>query len=188
MVLDSDDRSPATGERSLSDSTIQPRRTNSQLGRVLPVALFAVLLALVDTFATFVGWVCPTGLFVVVAAAVVAVTVFSVRPLGPALATLTGVLALAFFAALFLWPMTPRKLFFRDMQRIATGMTRSEVRALASRWRPGTPRWLASGLFDETPPDCDVFHHGEGGDLLSSDHCRVRYDGDVVSLVEFIYD
>jgi hypothetical protein len=188
MVLDSDGTSRAAGESSLFGATLHARRTNSQLGRVLPVALFAVLLALADTFGTFVGWVCPTGLFVVVAAAFVAVAVSSMRPLGVVVATLTGVLAVAFFAALFLWPMTPRKLFFRDMQRIAPGMTRGEVRALASRWRPGTPRWLASGLFSETPADYDVFHHGEGGTLLSADHCRVRYVGDLVAQVEFIYD
>ncbi len=82
------------------------------------------------------------------------------------------------FAALYVWPLTPRKLFFRDMQRIEVGMTRWEVEQLAGQWsRTPTGESLIGW---PVGPDVEHWFHGQGGQLLSSDER-------VVSL-EFVYD
>ncbi len=165
------------------------QRESLRIVPALGVAAVCVALALADTFATLaLGWVCPASLSVAVAVLLGALAAYSVRSLGAAAAVLAAVGTLAFFGGLYLWPMTPRKLFFRDMQRVELGMSRSEVRAIATRWRSGMPAGLSFGLLDEPPPHFDVFHHGQGGQMLSSDHCRVRYEGDAVAEVEFLFD
>jgi hypothetical protein len=107
---------------------------------------------------------------------------------GAAPAVLAAVGALGFFGGVYLWPMTPRKLFFRDMQRVELGVSRSEVRAIATRWRSGMPVGLPFGFQGEPPPHYDVFRHGQGGQLLGADRCQVRHEGDGVAIGEFIFD
>lgn len=162
------------------------RRSPSMIGLALALSL-AALAALADSAATFAfGAVTPTWVFLALAASITALGAWSVVPLGREFAAITTLVGCVGFAALYVWPLTPRKLFFRDMQRIEVGMTRSEVERVAGNWRRMPPGESMSGLSTSAGDEC--WFHGQGGRLLSHDHCLIRYVDERVASLEFVYD
>jgi len=156
------------------------------LGLALALSL-AALAALADSAAAFAfGWVSPAWMFLAVAASITALAAWSLAPLGREFASAVVLVGLLGFAALYVWPLTPRKLFFRDMQRVEVGMTRSEVQRIASDWRCMPPGESLSGLSSDAGDEC--WFHGQGGRLLSHDHCVIRYADEHVASLEFVYD
>jgi hypothetical protein len=156
------------------------------VGLALALSL-AALAALAETFATFaLKWLTPTWLLFVIGAPITALAVWSVWPLGRGIAAASALAGFDWFGALYVWPLTPRKLFFRDMQRIEVGMSRSEVERIAGNWRRMPPGESLSGLSSEVGDEC--WFHGQGGRLLSHDHCVIRYADERVVSLEFVYD
>lgn len=153
--------------------------------------MLAVLLARAaasaDTIATLAfRWIAPAWFSISVGAALTALAVWSVLPRGRLFAAAVALIAVAWFTALHHWPMTPRKLFFRDMQRVEVGMSRGDVAELGARWRR-TPH--GQDLFGwPVGPDAEVWFHGLGGMLLSSDHCVIRYSGERVASIHPSFD
>ena len=147
----------------------------------------AALAALADSAATFAfGWVTPTWMFLAVAAGITALAAWSLAPLGRDFAAFAALIGCVAFAGLYVWPLTPRKLFFRDMQRVEVGMSRAEVEQLASKWsRTPTGENLIGW---PVGPDVEHWFHGQGGQLLSSDHCVIRYADERVASLRFVYD
>ncbi|MBL8804011.1 MAG: hypothetical protein JNN27_18550 [Planctomycetes bacterium] len=156
------------------------------LGLALALSL-AALAALADSAATLAfGWVTPTWMFLAVAASITALAAWSLAPLGREFAAFAALIGCATFAGLYVWPLTPRKLFFRDMQRIEVGMSRSEVQRIASDWRRMPPGESMSGLSADAGDEC--WFHGQGGRLLRHDHCVIRYADERVASLRFVYD
>lgn len=163
-------------------------RTHSNRKAALVIAIvLASFAALAETVATFgFQWITPTWLFVAIAASLTALAAWSVAPRGRAFSGAAALAGLGWFAVLYVWPMTPRKLFFRDMQRIEVGMSRADVAQLAANWRRKMPGEDPFGW--ELPPTGEYWFHGEGGQLLSSDRCIVSYSDERVAAVEFVFD
>jgi hypothetical protein len=147
----------------------------------------AALAALADSAATLAfGWVTPSWMFLAAAAGITALGALSVAPLGRDFAAFAALVGCVAFAGLYVWPLTPRKLFFRDMQRIEVGMSRSGVQRIASDWRRMPPGESMSGLSADAADEC--WFHGQGGQLLSYDHCVIRYADERVASLRFVYD
>ncbi len=162
------------------------RHAPSRIGLAAALTL-ATVATLADTVATLgLRWVSPTWLFVCVGGAITALAVWSVRGRGRRVAAVTALGGIAWFSALYVWPLTPRKLFFRDMQRIEVGMSRDEVAHTAREWRRTPPGENLIGW--PVGPDCEHWLHGQGGYLLSSDHCVIRYANERVASIEFMFD
>ncbi len=118
--------------------------------------------------------------------AITALAAWSSRPLGRGVAAVSALAGLVWFAALYVWPLTPRKLFFRDMQRIAVGMSRGEVEEFAGNWSRTPTGENMIGW--PVGPDVEHWFHGQGGQLLSFDHCVIRYADERVASLEFVFD
>ncbi len=158
----------------------------NKAGLALAIGL-ATVVALADAFASYaLQWIAPTWLLVGVGGAITALAVWSLWPLDRGIAAGAALAGLVWFATIYIWPLTPRKLSFRDMQRIEVGISRGEVGQLAGKWSRTPSGENVVGW----PVGLDVEHwfHGQGGQLLSFDHCVIRYADERVASLELVFD
>jgi hypothetical protein len=98
-----------------------------------------------------------------------------------------GVLLLGTIAVLYFVPWTSRKPFLRDLDRVRTGMTESEVRRIMARYREGTG-WPANPAAASTNAEATLTVLGTGaphvttnspaGELVLRDSLVFRHSDD----------